>query len=54
MTEQPAPYGSGGSGRSAPAAGGAARPRRVRIPHLHQLKADGQRSPSAGAAEAGA
>ena len=34
MTEQPAPYGAGGA---------AARPRRVRIPHLRQLKADGQR-----------
>ena len=43
MTEQPAPYGAGGAGRPAPAAGGAARPRRVRIPHLRQLKADGQR-----------
>lgn len=43
MTEQPAPYGSSGASRPAPAAGGAARPRRVRIPHLRQLKADGQR-----------
>ncbi|WP_411283441.1 3-methyl-2-oxobutanoate hydroxymethyltransferase [Lapillicoccus sp.] len=43
MTEQPAPYGTGGSGLPAPAAGGPARPRRVRIPHLRQLKADGQR-----------
>ena len=43
MTEQPAPYGTGGSGLPAPATGGPARPRRVRIPHLRQLKADGQR-----------
>ncbi len=43
MTEQPAPYGTGGSDLPAPAGGGPARPRRVRIPHLRQLKADGQR-----------
>ena len=42
MTEQPAPYGDGpGAGRTDPTP--AITPRKVRIPHLQQMKQDGER-----------
>ena len=42
--EEQSPYGSGSRAQDAPAAAGAApSPRKVRIPHLHAMKAEGRR-----------